>query len=129
MRPTADFVCIRCGEPKERQTYATDEHGFRLCDPCAHAVTVAEMSDAHTLGRPFVAYTSCDGEWLTGWAGDQLGTIVARGWTSHPWTRDRTHVHVRDLSGDWWHGWSARGMYMTLRPMKAPNYSVSTVDS
>lgn len=81
---------------------------------------IREARDMLDRSRPFVCYLDSLERHVTGWKGNVLGNVVQR---SHSRTGFHgsaiTHVRVRDVHGNMWHGKGAgAGMCITLRPMK-----------
>jgi hypothetical protein len=99
--------------------YATRADGSIICYACADAEQRAELLDR---SRPYSAYVSNDAKHVTTWTGGDLGDIY--GWAGHRTGfsgSTQYYFRVRDVHGGWWSARGAgKGMYCTLRPMKAP---------
>lgn len=100
--------------------YAYDNAGNVYSDEGAHIREVRELLDR---SRPFIGYLSSDGNRLTGWKGNTLGTVID--WTlcqltRVSWTHGKQYrsVRVRDVHGRQWYGRGSPGIVIRLRPCK-----------
>ena len=100
--------------------YATSQDDEILSD---EGVDIRERRALLDRSTPFTAYLSSDGQRLTGWKGNWLGTVVD--WNPCKLTRmSFTHgksyrsVRIRDVHGALWYGRGSPGVCITLRPCK-----------
>lgn len=97
--------------------YAITQAGEILSDKGVH---IREMRGLLDRTRPFGCYISSDAKHVTGWKGNELGTIVhasrvALAKWSHWHGSHILHVRVRDVHGAMWRGRGSPGMCVTLR--------------
>lgn len=98
----------------------TDKPYEMICYPCTTKRQIESMRDR---SGPFSCYLSCDGNTITTWNGDTLGTVLD--WNPCKLTRvSFTHgkeyrsIRAVDAHGKHWHGRTSPGMYVTLYPCK-----------
>jgi hypothetical protein len=124
--PAAPFfwTCETCGKcAPHTESYGIRRHAHgpdsMHCYGCCHASDVAELLDR---SKPFFAYVSGDGRNLSNWPGSPLGRIYNYAESRTGWNGGKiARFRVQDVHGNWWSGRGpGKGMYCTLRPMKAP---------
>lgn len=100
--------------------YATSQDDEILSD---EGVDIRERRALLDRSLPFTAYLSSDGQRLTGWKGNWLGTVVdwspcALARFSFLHGKSYRSVRVRDVHGALWYGRGSPGVCITLRPCK-----------
>lgn len=101
--------------------YAVDDNLHVYSD---EGVNIRERRELLDHSKPFFAYVSSDGQHITGWKGNILGTIT--GHTVCKLTRLSyahgqyiNHYTVRDVHGALWYGKGSPGICIKLRAYKA----------
>lgn len=100
--------------------YALDSEGRVYSD---EGVNLCERRQLLDRSKPFHAYVSCDGDRITGWKGNVLGTVEAS-WKvkltrpSFVHGKDYSHFRVKDVHGAMWQGRGSPGFAIKLRPIK-----------
>jgi len=97
--------------------YARDDAGNVYSD---EGVDIRERREILNRSKPFVCYLSSDGQHVTGWKGNILGSVIRSSVSRTGWHGSTlTHVNVIDVHGGRWHGKGAGpGVCITLRPSK-----------
>lgn len=100
--------------------YATSQDGEILSD---EGMDIRERRALLDRSMPFTAYLSSDGQRLTGWKGNRLGTVVdwrpcALARFSFMHGKSYRSVRIRDVHGALWYGRGSPGVCITLRPCK-----------
>jgi hypothetical protein len=95
--------------------YARDKFGNVYSNA---GVDIAERETMRQRSGPVGCYISSEGNTVTGWKGNKLGDIVARG-IGGGFGGKLWRVRVRDVHGGLWYGQGAGpGVCIMLRPMK-----------
>jgi len=97
--------------------YARDNDDNVFSD---EGVDIRERRAMLDHSKPFGCYLSSDGKTVTGWKGNELGTVTREHISRTGFYRSNiTHIRVTDVHGSKWYGRGAgRGMCITLRACK-----------
>jgi len=101
--------------------YATDSYGNYYSD---EGVDLRERKELLDTSKPYFAYISCDGYYITGWKGNNLMRIISS--VTCKLTRmSYTHsaesyksIRAIDDNGQVWYGRGSAGFCVTLRAIK-----------
>lgn len=98
--------------------YATCSNGDILSD---EGVDIREKRELLDRSKPFCCYISTNGQNVTGWKGNILGTITRYNESKNGFNRSTiAYIRVTDIHGGKWFGKGAgAGMFIALRPVKA----------